>query len=199
MQFPEKILRDCYMNTGNDRNKNKKEIFIMKKRNVARIMAVLMATVVCFSFAACGSKDSDDASKDAEVENTQESDDKAAAVSNDVWKYDTTFGTAQYVNNHKYFAKFDDSTGAVYVYSTKSDDPTALTCFAVFNVSYTDNGDGSIDCSVNSGFIRAMNGDNPIESEVTSDSAATWWTNMVGETMTLILGEDGTLDVKMAD
>lgn len=168
----------------------------MKKKVLARMMAVLMATAVCFSFAACGSDDSkkDDQGADAKNEET-----KTEAVSNDVWKYDTIFGAANYNNQHKYFAKFDDKTGAVYVYATDSQDPTKLTAFAVINVNYTDNGDGTVDCTINSGFVRAMNGSNPIEMEITADGGDTWWTNLVGETKTLILGEDGTLDVEMAE
>ena len=155
----------------------------MKKKMLSKIICSLALVGTVFAFVGCGSS----------------SGDAAASAGNDVWKYDNVRGSSEYANQHTYFAKFDDTTGAVYVYSTDSQDNTKLTCLAVFNVTYEETEDG-VTCSPVSGYVHAMNGDNPIDANMTSaDECGTWWNNTVGESKDLILHDDGTVEVKLAD
>lgn len=110
----------------------------------------------------------------------------------------TSAGDASFTyNRHMYFAKFDDSTGAVYVYSTDSADQTKLTAFAVFNVTY-ETTDKGVKCEAQTGYVHAMNGDNAIDSNMDSaDQCTTWWNNVVGETTEFTLNDDGTVELAL--
>lgn len=147
----------------------------MKKKLLTKVICVaaLMGTVL--AFAGCGSSAS-------------------GSASNDVWKYDTIFGSSEYNNRHTYFAKFDDTTGAVYMYSTDSQDATKLTALAVFNVTYEE-ADGTVTVSPTTGYVHAMNGDNAIDADMAEGETETWWSNIVGETYSFTLNDDGTLEL----
>lgn len=149
----------------------------MKKNVLSKVICSLALVGTVFAFVGCGSSSS--------------------SASNDVWKYDTVFGSSQYNNRHTYFAKFDETTGAVYAYSTDSSDSTKLTAFAVFNVEYEMN-DNVVTCTPVTGYVHAMNGDNAIDSNMKDNSeCTTWWSNMVGESTDFTLNEDGTLEMSI--
>ncbi len=149
----------------------------MKKNVVTKVLCTLALVGSVFAFVGCGSSES-------------------ASASNDVWKSDSVFGSSEYNNRHLYFAKFDDTTGAVYVYSTNSSDATALTALGVFNVTYETTDDGVTVTPV-TGYVHAMNGDNAIDATMAEGETDTWWANMVGETKTFILNEDGTVELDL--
>lgn len=153
----------------------------MKKKVLSKIICSLALVGTVFAFVGCGSSNAK----------------SNASASNDVWKYDTVFGSSDYNNRHMYFAKFDDSTGAVYVYSTDSADHTKLTAFAVFNVTY-ETTDKGVKCEAQTGYVHAMNGDNAIDSNMDSaDQCTTWWNNVVGETTEFTLNDDGTVELAL--
>lgn len=153
----------------------------MKKQNLKKAICAALISASCLTFVGCGSSDQGNGSV------------------NDVWKYDTAKGASEYNNNHTYFAKFNDTEGAVYVYSTDSQDSKKLTALVVFNVTYEKNGDGKVVCTPVSGYVHAMNGDNPIDMTMDDGNCDTWWSNTVGESKEFVLKNDGTLEISLSE
>lgn len=111
-----------------------------------------------------------------------------------VYTTEVKFNSAT-VNQWKTLYLLDEDTYTLTVYALDSRDGETVTADFYMTGTYLKNADGTVTLQAGYGFAKMMNGDIPVEMQVTPDAngqLSKLYYSMVGQFDTFILNEDGT-------
>lgn len=111
-----------------------------------------------------------------------------------VYTVEEKFNSAT-VNQWKTLYLLDEDTYTLTVYALDSQDGKTVTADFYMTGKYIQNEDGTVTLQAGYGYAKMMNGDIPVEMQVTPDAngqLSNLYYSMIGQFDTFILNDDGT-------